>query len=96
MSSRIIDCDEQIDICRLTADSLACFEANLWLLSPSCQPYTVLNPLAKGDADPRSKSLLHLINIVLPDLVARQKHPSRLLVENVAGFEVVPFYFILV
>lgn len=44
--------------------------------------------MAKGEDDPRAKSFLYLIGTVLPDLIARNKHPSRLLVENVAGFEV--------
>jgi tRNA (cytosine38-C5)-methyltransferase len=62
--------------------------ANLWLLSPACQPYTVLNPQAKGAADPRAQSFLHLIENVLPALAERGAAPARLLVENVAGFEV--------
>ncbi|KAI0056779.1 S-adenosyl-L-methionine-dependent methyltransferase [Artomyces pyxidatus] len=63
------------------------YQANLWLLSPSCQPYTVLNPFAKGAADPRAKSFLHLVEDVLPELVNLNAHPHHLLVENVAGFE---------
>ena len=57
-------------------------------MSPACQPYTVLNPKAKGAADPRAKSFLHLIENVLPALSERGAAPVRLLVENVAGFEV--------
>lgn len=60
----------------------------MWLLSPSCQPYTVLNPLAKGAEDPRAKSFIRLIEDVLPELVQLDKHPRYMLVENVAGFEV--------
>lgn len=62
--------------------------ADLWLLSPACQPYTVLNPKAKGAADPRARSFLHLMEDVLPALAERGAAPARLLVENVAGFEV--------
>lgn len=58
------------------------------MLSPSCQPYTVINPSAKGSADPRAKSFLHLIGKVLPDLASVKRHPRHLLVENVGGFEV--------
>lgn len=58
------------------------------MLSPSCQPYTVINPLAKGAADPRARSFLHLIEKVIPDLVRLNCAPKWLLVENVAGFEV--------
>jgi site-specific DNA-cytosine methylase len=57
-------------------------------MSPACQPYTVLNPKAKGAADPRAQSFLHLIETVLPILSERGAAPVRLLVENVAGFEV--------
>ena len=57
-------------------------------MSPSCQPYTVLNPLAKGAEDPRAKSFIHLIDQVLPELVKMGKHPTHILIENVAGFEV--------
>ncbi|OBZ79206.1 tRNA (cytosine(38)-C(5))-methyltransferase [Grifola frondosa] len=38
---------QKVDISMLFAPELASFHADLWLLSPSCQPYTVLNPLAK-------------------------------------------------
>jgi hypothetical protein len=76
------------DISTLTASTLGRLQASLWLMSPSCQPYTVLNPLSKGAADPRAKSFLHIIKDVLPDLVATQSHPQYILVENVAGFEV--------
>jgi len=78
----------QMDISSLTATTLASFRADLWLLSPACQPYTVLNPNAKGEFDPRAASFLHLIKDVLPELAAKTAHPSRLFVENVAGFEV--------
>ena len=57
-------------------------------MSPACQPYTVLNPKAKGVADPRALSFLHLIESVLPALSERGAAPARLLVENVVGFEV--------
>ncbi|KAG7089090.1 hypothetical protein E1B28_010799 [Marasmius oreades] len=78
---------ERVNISTLTATKLARYEAEMWLLSPSCQPYTVLNPNAKGDLDPRAKSFLHLIQNVLPEMAQTKSHPSYLLVENVAGFE---------
>lgn len=79
---------KKVDICTLQASDLAVHQADLWLLSPSCQPYTVLNPLARGAEDPRAKSFIHLIEHVLPQLVAEGAHPSYMLIENVAGFEV--------
>jgi tRNA (cytosine38-C5)-methyltransferase len=78
----------QTDISRIIAADLPSLDASLWLLSPACQPYTVLNPSAKGSADPRAKSFLHLIESVLPELAELDKHPRWILVENVAGFEV--------
>ncbi|KAF9530378.1 S-adenosyl-L-methionine-dependent methyltransferase [Crepidotus variabilis] len=77
----------KVDISTLTATQLAGYKADLWLLSPACQPYTVLNPNAKGAMDPRAQSFLHLIQNVLPELALSDDHPQRLLVENVAGFE---------
>lgn len=59
----------------------------MWLLSPACQPYTVLNPDAKGAVDPRAQSFLHLIDHVLPQLAAERAHPSYMLIENVGGFQ---------
>ncbi|KAI0696481.1 S-adenosyl-L-methionine-dependent methyltransferase [Cerioporus squamosus] len=78
---------QKVDIGSLTAAELAQLDADLWLLSPSCQPYTVLNPLAKGAEDPRAKSFIRLMEEVLPELVRMDKQPRYMLVENVAGFE---------
>jgi tRNA (cytosine38-C5)-methyltransferase len=78
-----------VDISTLTSECLASFRADIWLLSPACQPYTVLNSNAKGASDPRAQSFLHLIQDVLPQLKAADADPSYLLVENVAGFEVI-------
>ncbi|KAF9488708.1 S-adenosyl-L-methionine-dependent methyltransferase [Pleurotus eryngii] len=82
---------QKVDISSLTPSVLAssAAPADLWLLSPSCQPYTVLNPEAKGALDPRARSFLHLIQTILPELVklGTGVHPTRLLIENVAGFE---------
>ncbi|KAK7064817.1 Cytosine(38)-C(5)-methyltransferase [Favolaschia claudopus] len=75
------------DISTLNAAYLASLKAELWLLSPACQPYTVLNPSAKGELDPRAKSFLHLVQNVLPELVRLDAHPTHFLVENVGGFE---------
>ncbi|KAF5355832.1 hypothetical protein D9756_004315 [Leucocoprinus leucothites] len=82
---------KKADISQLSAEQLAAYNADLWLLSPACQPYTVLNPNAKGAADPRAKSFLYLVQEVLPKLKEMNALPSRLLVENVAGFEVLCF-----
>ncbi|KAH9917391.1 S-adenosyl-L-methionine-dependent methyltransferase [Epithele typhae] len=81
------DIVRKVDISSLTAKELAELDVQLWLLSPSCQPYTVLNPLAKGAEDPRAKSFIRLVEDVLPELVRMRVHPRCMLVENVAGFE---------
>ena len=78
----------QTDIGRLDSSTLAELNADLWLLSPACQPYTVLNPNALGALDPRAQSFLHLVTEVIPYLVRREAAPKLILVENVAGFEV--------
>ncbi|EPQ61187.1 S-adenosyl-L-methionine-dependent methyltransferase, partial [Gloeophyllum trabeum ATCC 11539] len=76
---------QQVDIGTLSASQLP--PSELWLLSPSCQPYTVLNPDGKGEGDPRAKSFLHLVDNVLPELARLGRLPRYLLIENVAGFE---------
>ncbi|KAJ7356625.1 S-adenosyl-L-methionine-dependent methyltransferase [Mycena albidolilacea] len=77
----------KVDISTLTAGYLASLKATLWLLSPACQPYTVLNPSAKGELDPRAKSFLHLVQNIIPELAREDAHPTHFLVENVGGFE---------
>ncbi|KAJ7836338.1 S-adenosyl-L-methionine-dependent methyltransferase [Mycena olivaceomarginata] len=77
----------KVDISTLTAGYLASLKATLWLLSPACQPYTVLNPSAKGELDPRGKSFLHLVQNIIPELAREDAHPTHFLVENVGGFE---------
>ncbi|KAI9248551.1 S-adenosyl-L-methionine-dependent methyltransferase [Phascolomyces articulosus] len=56
--------------------------ADVWTMSPPCQPYSRLG-LQKGSQDARSKSFLHLLQ-VLEDMSNR---PKYILVENVKGFE---------
>lgn len=56
--------------------------ADLWTMSPPCQPYT-RQGLKKGSQDERAKSFLFIIDL-LGKLVHKPKH---LLMENVAGFE---------
>ena len=63
----------------LTAGELAAFGADLWWLSPPCQPFT-RRGLGRDLADPRTVSLLALIDRIgeLP--------PPYLALENVPGF----------
>lgn len=69
------------------ASDLIRYQASLWLLSPSCQPYTDLNPKKKEAEDPRAASFLRLVHTVLPELVSISAHPQYILVENVSGFK---------
>lgn len=74
---------QKADISKLTPNDLSNLGADIWLLSPACQPYTVLNQNPKDSLDPRAQSFLYIINELLPVL-----SPSYILIENVAGFEV--------
>ncbi len=63
----------------ITSSEIQDLNANLWWMSPPCQPYT-----ARGNqadiADPRARSLLHLIDLI-PDCL-----PQFIMLENVLGF----------
>ncbi|KAJ3234369.1 C-5 cytosine-specific DNA methylase [Chytriomyces hyalinus] len=74
---------EQKAIEKLTVKELDAFKANLWLLSPPCQPFT-RGGKRLDDQDPRSKGLLHLISLI-PKLA---HPPTHLLLENVVNFEI--------
>ncbi|KAI8580821.1 hypothetical protein K450DRAFT_234749 [Umbelopsis ramanniana AG] len=57
-------------------------KADVWTMSPPCQPHTRTG-LKLDSKDPRSKSFLYLMNM-LPNM----KHPPKyILVENVKGFD---------
>ncbi|KAL7596210.1 tRNA (cytosine(38)-C(5))-methyltransferase 2 isoform X1 [Lactuca sativa] len=72
----------QGNIQTLTAADLDRYKANVWLLSPPCQPYT-RQGLQKQSADARAFSFLQILEII-PQLMLP---PSMLFVENVVGFE---------
>ncbi|KAI9495155.1 cytosine(38)-C(5)-methyltransferase-like protein [Zychaea mexicana] len=56
--------------------------ADIWTMSPPCQPYSRLG-LQKGSQDARSRSFLHLLQV----LEGMKNRPKYILVENVKGFE---------
>jgi site-specific DNA-cytosine methylase len=67
----------------LSAPELAGFRADLWWLSPPCQPFT-RRGLGRDDQDPRSASLLALLDRLAelgPDA------PRHLALENVPAFQ---------
>eukprot|EP00730_Choanoeca_flexa_P004572 TRINITY_DN11736_c0_g2_i1.p1 TRINITY_DN11736_c0_g2~~TRINITY_DN11736_c0_g2_i1.p1 ORF type:complete len:357 (+),score=52.64 TRINITY_DN11736_c0_g2_i1:35-1105(+) len=65
----------------LTVRELEKHDANMWLLSPPCQPYTKIGNQRDSD-DPRAKSFLHLCDMI----ATMTKLPTYLFVENVAEF----------
>lgn len=68
------------------ADRLGRFKADIYLMSPPCQPYTRTGHQNQA-ADPRSKSFLAFLT-ALPILEAENKAPKYFFIENVQGFEV--------
>jgi site-specific DNA-cytosine methylase len=69
----------RINLVSIRADRLAAFDADLWWMSPPCQPFTVRG--ARRDvADRRCESFLALLEHV------RTLRPRHLVVENVPGF----------
>lgn len=63
----------------VSSRELAAFDADLWWLSPPCQPFTTKG-LRRDHEDRRSRSLLHLARCVA------EVRPARLGLENVPGF----------
>ncbi|RYH15274.1 hypothetical protein EON65_31990 [archaeon] len=68
----------------VTAEELDAYRADIWMMSPPCQPHTRNNTTSKrDDTDPRSASFSNLIN-----QLDRVKHPPQFIIlENVVGFE---------
>jgi tRNA (cytosine38-C5)-methyltransferase len=72
----------QGNIQTLSAADLDSYKANVWLLSPPCQPYT-RQGLQKDSSDARASSFLKIL-----ELIPQTLHPPLMLfVENVVGFE---------
>ncbi|KAG9151423.1 hypothetical protein Leryth_020983 [Lithospermum erythrorhizon] len=72
----------QGNIQTLTAADLDRYQAEAWILSPPCQPYTRQGH-QKGSNDARAFSFLKII-----ELIRQLSHPPLMLfVENVVGFE---------
>ncbi|KAE8691345.1 putative protein phosphatase 2C 22-like [Hibiscus syriacus] len=72
----------QGNIQSLTEIDLDSYGANVWLLSPPCQPYT-RQGLQKHSADARAFSFLNILELI----PRTSKPPNMLLVENVVGIE---------
>ena len=71
------------DLEKITATELTGYAADLWWLSPPCQPYSVRGHRHDLD-DPRARSLCRLLDVMgemAPDAL-----PRHLALENVPGF----------
>lgn len=73
----------QADLEKITAMELAGFAADLWWLSPPCQPYSVRGR-QKDLADPRAQSLVRILDGLAE--IPRERLPHFIILENVAGF----------
>lgn len=72
-----------IDLERVSQEELTATGANLWWLSPPCQPYSTRGR-RRDVNDPRARSLLHLVALLAR--VPADRLPNCLAVENVPGF----------
>ena len=69
-----------MEIASIRPETLADFAANLWWMSPPCQPFTRRGRQRDLD-DPRTAPLTHLVNAIA------QVKPQYVAIENVVGFE---------
>jgi tRNA (cytosine38-C5)-methyltransferase len=68
----------------LTLQQLLSYNAQIWFMSPPCQPFSRAG-VQKDDADPRCKAFLHIINLLTQ--LSFQQRPLYIFLENVCGFE---------
>jgi tRNA (cytosine38-C5)-methyltransferase len=78
-----------IKIEKLTLSDLIRFNADIWMMSPPCQPHTRQHNNQSNDIiDTRSNSFLHLCRLLNDmELSKDARPPSIILLENVVGFE---------
>lgn len=75
---------------QLTSQDIEHYQANVWTLSPPCQPFTQRNNnnelrQQRDDAlDPRNRALLHICTTLLPSL--KENKPRWIFLENVQHF----------
>ena len=75
-----------IAIEKLTKKQMEEKKADIWMMSPPCQPHTRQHSNQKEDVDdPRSKSFLHLCDLI--SVMTVESLPKIILLENVIGFE---------
>jgi site-specific DNA-cytosine methylase len=73
----------QVDLEKIDAAKLSGYGADLWWLSPPCQPYSVRGRGRDLD-DPRARSLLAILKVV--SQIKDHNLPKYMALENVAGF----------
>lgn len=73
----------QVDLEKITSEELAAYDADLWWLSPPCQPYSVRGR-QQDLADPRAQSLARILSVI--PAIPQEGLPQYLALENVAGF----------
>ena len=73
----------QTDLERISAWELSTCAADLWWLSPPCQPYCERG-VRRDLADPRAKSFVRILELLAR--IADDHLPRHLALENVAGF----------
>jgi tRNA (cytosine38-C5)-methyltransferase len=72
---------EQLTLCQMED-----WAANVWVMSPPCQPHTRQHDNQQHDlSDPRSFSFLHLCQLL--ETMKSQSLPQLIFLENVVGFE---------
>eukprot|EP00978_Attheya_sp_CCMP212_P026208 scaffold85724_cov50-Attheya_sp.AAC.13 len=72
----------------LTVKQLEAFGADIWVMSPPCQPHTRQH--APTACDARTQSFDHLMSLLINMNDSGFKKPSIILLENVVGFESSP------
>jgi tRNA (cytosine38-C5)-methyltransferase len=78
--------EKTVAIERLTLDQVHAWHADIWMMSPPCQPHTRQHGKQKVDVDdPRSESFLHLLTLLRT--MKDELLPQLILLENVVGFE---------
>ena len=76
---------ECLDISALSREWLEAVGADIWTMSPPCQPYTRQGNM-QGSLDERARPLHHLIDVMRS--MSGSNIPKLILIENVKNFEI--------
>jgi tRNA (cytosine38-C5)-methyltransferase len=78
--------NRQVQIGHITVEQLIECKADVWMMSPPCQPHTRQHSKQSEDmSDPRSNSFLHLCHLL--EELPTEHRPDLIMLENVVGFE---------